>query len=134
LPRVSEIGAPRGRFALLGFGVTFLGVFVSATGTLLSPFIAGASPDRRNHVATYGAVMAIVHLCKMVAFGVIGIAIGAYLPLAAAMIAATFAGNLAGRRTLDHVPEHVFRIVFRVILTLLALRLMWVAAREAGLF
>jgi hypothetical protein len=34
---------------------------------------------------------------------------------------------------LDHVPEKIFRTVFRFILTLLALRLLWVAAREAGI-
>ncbi len=134
MPRVSQMGAAGGRFAVLGFGATFLGVFVSATGTLLSPFVAGASPDRRNYVATFGALMAIVHACKLVAFGVIGIAVGAYLPLVAAMIAAAMVANWAGSKTLDHVPERVFRVVFRILLTLMAVRLLWVAAREAGLF
>ena len=45
-----------------------------------------------------------------------------------------FLGFLVGRRLLDHVPERLFRIVLKVILTLLALRLMWVAARGANLF
>ena len=36
MPSLGRVGAERGRFAFLGFGTTFLGVFVSATGTLLA--------------------------------------------------------------------------------------------------
>ena len=50
------------------------------------------------------------------------------------MIATALVATWAGRQTLDHVPERLFRIVFRIILTLLALRLLWVAAREANIF
>jgi hypothetical protein len=35
---------------------------------------------------------------------------------------------------LDRVPERLFRIVLKTILTLLALRLLWVAARAAEIF
>ena len=49
MPKLGRIGAERGRFLALGFGATFLGVFVSATGTLVAPFVASAAPDRRQH-------------------------------------------------------------------------------------
>ena len=64
-PQLGRFGPERGRFALLGFGVTVLGVFVSATGTIVGPFVASASPDRRNHVATMSSLMAITHIAKM---------------------------------------------------------------------
>ena len=134
VPKVGQFGPERGRFALLGFAATFLGVFVSATGTLVTPFLASASPDRRNYVATFGAVMAVVHTSKVMAFGLAGVAIGAYMPLIAAMIGTTFLATWLGRKTLDRVPERLFRIVLKVILTLLALRLLWVAARAAEIF
>ena len=134
VPKVGKFGPERGRFALLGFAATFLGVFVSATGTLITPFVASASPDRRNYVATFGAVMAIVHTSKLVAFALAGVVIGAYLPLIAAMIATTFLATWLGRMTLDRVPERLFRIALKTILTLLALRLLWVAARAAEIF
>lgn len=134
LPRVGTFGPERGRFALLGFAATFLGVFVSATGTLVTPFLASATPDRRNYVATFGALMAIVHTSKVVAFGLAGVVIGAYLPLIAAMIGTTFLATWLGRMMLDRVPERLFRIVLKTILTLLALRLLWVAARAAEIF
>ena len=62
MPRPGRMGAERNRFGVLGFVTTFLGVFVSATGTLLAPFIAASTPDRRVHVATMGALMMTSHL------------------------------------------------------------------------
>ena len=44
LPRLGRVGGERTRFVVLGFGTTFLGMFVSATGTLLAPLIAGTRP------------------------------------------------------------------------------------------
>jgi len=133
VPKLARAGGERNRFAVLGFLATFLGVFISATGTMLSPFIASASPDRRNHAATMGALMCLVHIAKLVAFGVVGVAVGAYAPLMAAMIAAGMLGNWAGVRALNRIPERLFRIVFQVLLTVLALRMLWRAAVEYGL-
>lgn len=133
LPKIGGIGSTRGRFGLVGFGATFLGVFVSASGTLVAPFLHHASPDRRNYVSTFSALMAIVHTAKLVAFGVLGIAMGPYAPLIAAMIGTALVATWAGRMTLDRVPERLFRVVFRILLTLLALRLLYVAATEAGM-
>lgn len=132
LPRIAQAGSARGRFAVVGFAATFLGVFVSATGQLVGPFVHHATPDRRNYVATFGAMMAIMHTAKAAAFLTLGISLGAYAPLIVALIAAGVLATWAGRLALDHVPERLFRTMFRVILTVLALRLLWVAAREAG--
>ena len=82
---------------MLGFVTTFLGVFVSATGTLLAPFVAASTPDRRVHVATMGALMMFSHLAKVAAFGFIGFAIGRYVPLIVAMIADRRGRHLARR-------------------------------------
>jgi uncharacterized protein len=132
MPNLGRIGAERGRFALLGFATTFLGVFVSATGTLLAPFVASATPDRRVHVATMGALMAIAHVAKVAAFGFIGFAIGRYVPLMAAMIAAGAIGNWIGEVALLRTSEQRFRLVLQITLTLLGLRLLWGAAVDAG--
>ena len=132
LPQMTRIGGRRGRFAVLGFGTTFLGVFVSSTGTFLSPFVAGAAPDRRNYTATMAAMMTLVHSAKLAAFGAIGFAVGADVPLMAAMIGTGTLGNWLGKAVLDRTPEKAFRMVFKVMITLLALRLLWVAAKGAG--
>lgn len=133
LPRVARAGGASKRFAVVGFGATFLGVFVSATGTLVSPFVHHATKDRRNYVATFGALMVIMHTAKAGAFMTVGIALGAYTPLIVAMIASGILATWVGRLALDHVPEKFFRTVFRFILTILAIRLFWVAARSAGI-
>jgi uncharacterized protein len=132
MPTLGRLGAERGRFVLLGFVTTFLGIFVSATGTLLAPFVASAAPERRNHSATLGALMMTTHIAKLIAFGVMGFAIGPFLPLAIAMIAASAAGNWAGKVALGHTSEGRFRLIFQIVLTALSLRLLWSAARGLG--
>jgi uncharacterized membrane protein YfcA len=134
MPKLGRIGAERGRFAFLGFGTVFLGMFVSATGTLLAPFVASAAPDRRIHAATLGALMTIAHFAKLAAFGFIGVAIGAYLPLAAAMIVTGAAGNWLGEMALHRTSEQRFRLILQLVLTALGLRLLWGAAVSAGWF
>ena len=134
MPQLGRIGAERGRFAVLGFGTVFLGVFVSATGSLLAPFVASASPDRHNVAATMGALMTIAHVAKLAAFGFIGFAIGSFVPLMAAMIATGTLGNWLGEVALHRTTEQRFRLVFQLVLTLLGLRLLWSAASELGWF
>ena len=127
VPHIARFGPERGRFAFVGFVVTFLGMFVSATGTLLAPFTAAAAPDRRNHIATVGGLMCIAHIAKVTAFGVLGVGFGSYAPLIAAMIATSAAGIWLGGKALDRIPERLFRIGFQIVLTVLALRLIWIA-------
>jgi uncharacterized membrane protein YfcA len=131
-PKLGRIGGERGRFLALGFVATFVGVFVSATGTLVAPFVASAAADRRNHAATLGALMTFVHIAKLLAFGFIGFSIGAYAPLIAAMIMAGALGNWIGEEALNRVSEQRFRLVLQGFLTLLALQLLWHAAQNAG--
>jgi uncharacterized membrane protein YfcA len=134
LPKLGRVGAERGRFAVLGFAATFLGMFVSATGTLVAPFVASAAKDRHNHAATVGALMSMVHIAKLVGFSVLGFAIGRYVPLMLAMIVAGAAGNWLGEEALHRTSERRFRLILQSVLTLLALRLLWDAARGWGLF
>ena len=133
MPGFAQFGPERGRFAVLGFAMTFLGIFVSATGSLLAPFVAGSTEDRRYMPPTLSFLMTVVHVAKLAAFGALGLSVGAWLPLIAAMIAVSILGNFAGSRILDRVPERAFRAALKIVLTGLAIRLLWVTAVEAGL-
>ena len=133
MPEFGRIGPEKGRFALLGCGMTFLAMFVSSTGSLLAPFVASVSPDRRNYASTTASLMSMAHIIKLVAFGLMGFAIGAYLPLMAAMVTTATLGNWLGRKVLFKLPEDVFRVVLKILLTALALRLLWIAAGAGGL-
>lgn len=132
IPTIGRIGAAHGRFLVVGFFTTFLGIFVSATGTLLAPFVASAAPDRRNHSATVGALMLTTHVSKLIAFGFLGFAIGPFVPLTAAMILASIAGSWVGKVALSRTSEARFRIILQLVLTAMALRLIWSAAHGAG--
>jgi uncharacterized membrane protein YfcA len=133
-PGLTRMGGDRSRFAAIGFAATFLGMFVSATGTLIAPFVAGSAPDRRNQVSTFSALMTIVHTAKIIAFGLLGVALHEYVPLMAAMIASAALGNWIGSRVLAYMPENSFRMIFKVVITALALRLLWRAGRDSGFF
>lgn len=127
VPNLGRFGPERGRFAIVGLVASLLGMFVSATGTLVGPFVASASPDRRNHSATVSALMTISHISKISAFAVTGIAIGAFAPLIAAMVAGAAVGNSFGQRTLDRMDEAWFRRIFQIVMSVLAARLIWSA-------
>jgi uncharacterized membrane protein YfcA len=127
VPKIAQFGPERGRVVFVGFVVTFLGIFISATGTLLSAFTSAVAADRRNHIATLGGLMTIVHIAKLVAFGLLGVSFGNYGPLIAAMIVTSFIGTYIGKYALDRIPERIFRIAIQTMLTLLSLRLIWMA-------
>ncbi len=134
MPRLGRVGGERKRFAVLGFAASFLGVFVSATGTMIAPFVASAAKDRFVHAATLGALMSIAHIAKLVAFGVIGFAIASFVPLMAAMIVAGALGNWIGEVALMRTSERRFRLILQLVLTALSLHLLWSAVAASGWF
>ena len=64
------------------------------------------------HVSTMATLMAI-SVSKLVAFGFVGMAIGAYLPLIVLMILGTVAGNWIGQRTLTECRKNCSGAYFR---------------------
>jgi putative Ca2+/H+ antiporter (TMEM165/GDT1 family) len=94
---------------------------------LLATFTAAVAPVRRNHIATVGGLMCIVHVAKVAVFDNLGVGFGSYRPLMGAMIATSVVGIWLGRMALGRIPERLFRITSQVILTALALRLIWIA-------
>ena len=49
MPSFTLLGPIKKRFGILGFAATNIGMFVSATGTMVGPFVAGAAETRQNH-------------------------------------------------------------------------------------
>jgi uncharacterized membrane protein YfcA len=102
-------------------------MFVGATGPLVSSFLSPKKLGRERMVATLAACMTIQHGLKGVAFGVIGFHFQPWIPIIAVIIASGFLGTLLGRRILKGLPEKLFSRLFRVVLTLLAVRLLYLA-------
>lgn len=128
LPKLKASHIPNRAFTLVGVVGSFCTMFVGATGPFVASFISPNRLDRHGVVATHAACMMVQHTLKVVAFGFLGFAFLPWLPLLAAMIGAGFLGTLLGRRLLDRLPHHIFAVAFKVILTVLALRLLYVAA------
>jgi len=115
----------RAPLAWVGVGTVIgaLGMLLSATGPLTGVFLRHL-PDRQNLVATHATVMVAQHLAKIIVFTGLGFALGAWLPLAAAMILSGLGGTWAGSHFLNRMPEQAFRLGFRILLTILALDLL----------
>ena len=101
LPKISTHGSEPKRFAVLGAVSTFLGMFVGATGVLVAPFVASASPNRLNHAVTLTALMSLSYIIRIATFGLLGVSLTAYTPLIVSMITTAAIGNWIGGRTLN---------------------------------
>lgn len=112
-----------GRFLSLGFVQAFLTLFVGATGPLNMPFLIRAGLSRDQLVVTGAAFMTIVHLVKIITFGLLGFAFGPYLALMLLMILAVISGSYVGTRLRHKVPERLFLRAFKLLITLLAMRM-----------
>lgn len=123
LPQIKKQLWFPGKFLSLGFVQAFLTLFVGATGPLNQPFLMRTGLTRDQLVVTGAAFMTIVHLVKVITFGLLGFAYGPYLYLMVLMVIAVIAGSYAGTKLRHKVPEELFRKAFKLLLTLLALRM-----------
>ncbi len=123
LPQINRKLWFPGKFFSLGFFQSFLTLFVGATGPLNLPFLVRAGLTRDQLVVTGAAFMTIVHLVKIITFGLLGFAFAPYLSLMALMIIAVISGSYVGTRLRHHVPEQLFLKTFKLLITLLAIRM-----------
>ena len=127
LPQIKKNLWFPGRFLSLGFVQAFLTLFVGATGPLNMPFLIRAGLSRDQLVVTGAAFMTIVHLVKIITFGLLGFAFGPYLGLMLTMINAVISGSYVGTRLRYKVPEQLFLRAFKLLITLLAMRMIIMA-------
>lgn len=122
---------PVGVFLASGL-TSFISLFVGATGPLVAAFIKQIHADRFRTVATFATAMTLQHAPKALVFGAAGFVFTDWLPFILAMIAAGFAGTWLGLRLLHTLSNRGFHRVFNLVLTVLALRLLWLAGDTAG--
>ncbi len=130
LPKPRIPGLERAGLVAGGAISTFLTMFIGATGPFVQALFLPMGLTRQQLVATHAMAMTIQHALKTVAFVAIGVALVAWLPLIAAMVASGFAGTVLGSRILDRLSEAVFKAILKAVLTLIALDLL---RRAAGL-
>ncbi|NVK42841.1 MAG: sulfite exporter TauE/SafE family protein [Oceanospirillaceae bacterium] len=128
MPKPSADSRGMGVVATSGILSTLLTMFVGATGPFVAVVIKLFGLSRFAHVGTFSACLVTQHSIKIVVFGILGFAFGAYVPLMAAMVATGFMGTWAGRHFLVKSTDERFGRWLNVILSLLAARLLWKAA------
>ena len=113
----------------LGGGISgFLTMFIGGTGPFVAAVIKTLNLDPMAHVGTQAGCMVFQHGLKIAVFGILGFNYAPYLPLIAGMVTTGVVGTLVGRRVLHGMGEGRFRLALTILLTLLGLRLLWMAA------
>jgi len=129
--RAPRFGAARKRaMAVAGFASTFLSMFFGAAGPIGAAVLSTLGLPRHGFVANQAITALMMHVFKIVAFGLLGFAFAPWAGLIVLMIASGFLGTLAGSRLLGRMEEKTFRTGFRWVMTALALNLLWQAARS----
>jgi uncharacterized membrane protein YfcA len=123
LPQIKKKLWFPGKFFSLGLVQAFLTLFIGATGPLNMPFLMRAGLTRDQLVVTAAAFMTIVHMIKIITFGLLGFAFGPHLFLIILMLIAVISGSFTGTKLRHKVPEELFRKGFKLLLTLLAIRM-----------
>jgi uncharacterized membrane protein YfcA len=130
VPKPKIPGLSKAGLVIGGAASSVLTMFVGATGPFVQALLLPLELDRKGLIATHAVMMAMQHLLKVVAFGFIGVALVAWLPMIAAMIISGFIGTVMGTKLLEALPERLFQIILKGLLTVLALDLL---RRAAGI-
>lgn len=126
-PALPKVVLGRVGLALGGLATGFISLFVGASGPVVAAFIKARFVNRMTTVATFAATMSMQHAPKAVVFGLAGFVFKDWLLLIGAMIGAGLLGTYAGLHWLKRISNERFNQAFKWIITLLAIRLLWVA-------
>jgi uncharacterized membrane protein YfcA len=106
---------------VFGTGISFIGVFVSATGPLVAAYMRHQTSGKQELVATMAATISTMNLFRVFLFSGLGFFWTEWLIPLLLMIAAGFGGTLIGLQLLGRLPEQLFQALLKLLLTVLAL-------------
>ncbi len=110
---------------LSSVGISFISMFVGATGPLVAAALKAQALDRQAHMATFSACMSLQHGIKVVVFGFLGFQFGPWAGLLIAMLSAGFIGTWLGQRWLAKRQDQDFQRILAILLTVMAIQLLW---------
>lgn len=110
---------------ITGLISSFLTMFFGATGLFVASFTKSHKLARHAHVATHAALMTVQHGLKVMVFGLLGFAFGAWAPVIVALVVVGLIGTFAGKLVLNRLSDHRFGMALNVLLVLISLRLIW---------
>jgi uncharacterized membrane protein YfcA len=114
---------------LVGVGAVsgFLNTTVGASGPFTSPFLRAVTAGHMAFVATAATAQIAAHGSKLVAYGLNGANAFDHLLVIVGGASGAVLGTLIGTRVLGSVDDRLLGRVFTAVLTVLALRLLYVA-------
>ena len=125
--KLPHLSIPFPCFALIGFGVGFLGPLVGATGPFIAPFFLRDDFKKEQIIASKSSVQVMGHLIKLPAFFYLGFDyIHHIIPITGLTICAVL-GTKLGVLLLHKVDEKMFRIIFKTALVGAGLRIIYKA-------
>ncbi|MFO0723003.1 MAG: sulfite exporter TauE/SafE family protein [Myxococcota bacterium] len=120
---------PLWAYAVVGFFVGTLTLFVGATGPFMAPVFQRDDLEPQEIVATMAICQSWGHLLKAPAFLLFGFDFGAHAGLLAVLFCSSVAGTYVGRQVLEKLDRERFARIIELVLLGLAL---WLIVRAVG--
>ena len=127
LPNLKEQLQLPGKFFGLGLAQGSLTLLLGATGPLNMPVLLRQGYSGGQVITTHALMMTIVHLMKVIAFGLLGFVFSAHLILLGGMSCAVIGGSWIGTKLRHRFPEQLLKRILKVLVTLFALRMIFQA-------
>jgi uncharacterized membrane protein YfcA len=114
-PAPSGVLGPR-TFTVIGAVFAFASALVGSVGPIMAPFFLAAGLLKSAYIGTEAAATVVMHVTKLVAYGIAALLSVAVLAVGLVMAPAMIAGSWIGKRIVDRLPERVFVAVIEVVL------------------
>jgi uncharacterized membrane protein YfcA len=108
-----------------GFVFAFLSGIIGSTGPLLNPLYINYGLVKEDLIGTKSAHLIVVHIVKIITYGVYGVLNPIYLGYGLLMGMAAFPGNWLGRKILTQISEQNFQKLLVSFVFLTSLFIFW---------
>lgn len=112
-----------GKFFLTGIFISFISLFLGATGPVQAPFFLNENLTKHELIATKAACQSLIHLLKIIVFGFLGFTFSQYYDLLFFLLISVTLGSLVGKWFLERLPEEHFLLIFKIATTILVIPL-----------
>ena len=108
-----------------GFVFAFLSGIIGSTGPLLNPLYINYGLVKEDLIGTKSAHLLVIHIVKIITYGIYGALNPTYLGYGLLMGLAAFPGNWLGRKILTRISEQNFQKLLVRFVVLTSLFIFW---------
>ncbi len=116
-------------YSLLNLGMAqgALGMLLGATGPLGNALLLKKGLNKNQIIASNGVIMFTSHLIKIIFFSILGVQLLQFANLLIYLSIAAIVGSFIGSHFRQALPEWIFFPLFKALLSILALRMCFIA-------